>query len=89
MTPWDRGTMVLWHRGAIAPWFPRTDQFFGIFGIFDNLGFLPYLGVPGVPGPLKSGSGSKNTPGDLSRASDRKIFIDFHGIWFIFIVFRL
>ena len=47
------------------------------FGIFDNLGFLAYLGVPGVPGPLKCCSGSENTPGDLSTASDRKIFIDF------------
>ena len=38
---------------------------------------MPYLIDPGAPGPLKSCSGSKNTPGDLSTASDRRIFIDF------------
>ena len=64
-------------------------QFFGNFGIFGKIGFLPYLMAPGVPGPLKSCSGSKNTPGDLSTASDRKIFIDFHGFWLIFAVFCL
>ncbi len=38
---------------------------------------MAYLIAPGVPGPLESYSGSKNTPGDLSTASDRRIFIDF------------
>ena len=33
--------------------------------------------APGVPGALKSYAGSKNTPGDLSTASDRRIFTDF------------
>ena len=40
-------------------------------------GFLAYLIAPGVPGPLKSNSASKNTPGDLSTASDRTFVIDF------------
>ena len=38
---------------------------------------MAYLIAPGVPGALESYSGSKNTPGDLSTASDRRIFIDF------------
>ena len=42
--------------------------------------FLAYLIAPGVPGPLKSNSASKNTPRDLSTASDRRIFID----WTVF-----
>ena len=37
--------------------------------------FFRYLIAPGVPGPLKSNSVSKNTPGDLSTASDRE-FVD-------------
>ena len=37
---------------------------------------MAYLIAPGVPGPLKFNAGSKNTPGDLSTASDRRIFID-------------
>ena len=38
---------------------------------------MAYLIAPGALGPLKSYSASKNTPGDLSTASDRRIFIDF------------
>ena len=38
---------------------------------------MAYLIAPGVLGPSESCSGSKNTPGDLSRASDRRIFTDF------------
>ena len=53
---------------------------FGIFRIFQKIGFLAYLIAPGIPGPLKSNSASKNTPGDLSTASDRRIFID----WTVF-----
>ena len=49
-------------------------QFLGFFG---NLGFFAHLIAPGVPGPLESYAASKNIPGDLSRASDRRIFIDF------------
>ena len=45
--------------------------------IFKKIGVLACLIVPGVPGALESWSASKNTPGDLSTASDRRIFIDF------------
>ena len=58
----------------------RFYNFFAIFKnfrIFQKIGFLVYLIAPGVPEPLKSNSASKNTPGDLSTASDRGIFIDF------------
>ena len=48
------------------------------FWDFSKNRFLAYLIAPGVPGPLKSYSASKNTPGDLSTASDRRIFIDIH-----------
>ena len=51
-------------------------QFFGNFVIFWKIGFLAYLIAPGVLGPLEPCSESKNTPGDLSTASDRKVFID-------------
>ena len=60
-------------RGGAADF----SAIFGNFGIFGKLGFLAYLGVPGVPGPLKSGSGSKNTPGDLSTSKKKNQFIIF------------
>ena len=48
--------------------------------------FLAYLIAPGVPGPLKSNSASKNTPGDLSTASDRGIFNDFRMLDLCFVI---
>ena len=61
-------------RGTV---FAPPEAIFYNFLIFQKIGFLAYLIAPGVPGALKSNSASKNTPGDLSTASDREIFIDF------------
>ena len=61
---WAPGTPPGAHGGPQGPQGPR-----GRWG--------PGEIDPGAPGPLKSCSASKNTLGDLSTASDRKIFIDF------------
>ena len=66
--PWPPPGAWFWARGTPGP---------GNFRIFQKICFLAYLITPGVPGPLESNAASKNTPGELSTASDRELFIDF------------
>ena len=61
-------------------------HFLEILGFFGKIGFLGCLIAPGVLGPLESYSGLKNTPGDLSTASDRGIFIDFRMLDLCFVI---
>ena len=71
----------------ICPMGSSSSSSSSIFRIFQKIGFLAYFIAPGVPGPLKSNSASKNTPRDLSTASDRGFFIDFRGFFIYFLVF--